>query len=459
MPQSKKKFSVYPLLFLLLIIFLVPGSVAAQSLGSRSLSAGSTGDDVLALQNLLKIAGYDPGAANGIFGAKTRSAVIAFQKAAGITSNGFVGPQTLKILSTYQNSTVHRVRRGDSLYIVAKKSTPAKPVREVLGFYTEDEPGLPGSWSSVQNNAGQITTVAPFYYRLSKENDGTLELMPDIDEVTARKTIAEAHQKQIKVLALVHNMLYGDNQTSKKLTRSIMCNPEAQKRFADNLLQVLRKNNYDGVNIDIENIYEEDKDLYTALIGRVSQVIKAEGYQLTVSLPAKTGAVTTDNSWSEFYDYQAVGQLADQVVIMTYDEHGAYGTPGPIASIDWVEKSIQYVLTQMPSEKVMLGIAAYGFDWPTGNSSGDYFNFTKAMETAKLNNAPVKWDAQAQVPYYTYQSSSGVQHQVWFENKDSLIHKLDLVNKYNLRGIGIWRLGMEDPGYWPVINDKFIIKK
>jgi spore germination protein len=49
---------------------------------------------------------------------------------------------------------------------------------------------------------------------------------------------------------------------------------------------------------------------------------------------------------------------------------------------------------------------------------------------------------------------SAGQHQVWFENSRSLAYKLDLVNKYDIKGVAIWRLGQEDPGYWQVLRDK-----
>ncbi len=65
------------------------------------LSIGSRGSDVIRLQNALRSAGYDPGAADGIFGARTRAAVTAFQRAKGLGVDGIVGPKTNGALARY----------------------------------------------------------------------------------------------------------------------------------------------------------------------------------------------------------------------------------------------------------------------------------------------------------------------------------------------------------------------
>jgi spore germination protein YaaH len=95
-----------------------------------------------------------------------------------------------------------------------------------------------------------------------------------------------------------------------------------------------------------------------------------------------------------------------------------------------------------------MGVAGYGYDWPRAGK-GRAVTYNSAMDTARKNGATIHWDAKAKAPYYRY----GNGRQVWFESKQSLSYKLAIVNKFSLAGIAIWRLGQEDPGYWPIIKD------
>jgi Putative peptidoglycan binding domain len=64
-----------------------------------TLRPGDTGDNVIALQEALAQAGYDPGSVDGDYGPATTQAVAAFQTAAGLTVDGIAGPETLAALS------------------------------------------------------------------------------------------------------------------------------------------------------------------------------------------------------------------------------------------------------------------------------------------------------------------------------------------------------------------------
>jgi spore germination protein YaaH len=140
-------------------------------------------------------------------------------------------------------------------------------------------------------------------------------------------------------------------------------------------------------------------------------------------------------------------------MIMTYDEHGTWTSAGPVASIGWVTNVVNYARTVIPADKLLLGLAAYGYDWSGAGNKALSLNQINSL--VSTYGGSVQWDTTSQSPYYQYTDGNGIQHTIWFENYNSIGYKCDLVNQNNLLGVGIWRLGLEDPAYWGTINTKF----
>jgi spore germination protein YaaH len=168
-------------------------------------------------------------------------------------------------------------------------------------------------------------------------------------------------------------------------------------------------------------------------------------------VPAKTYG-DGSNPWSAPFDYRQISLYADYVAVMTYDEHGYSTGPGPIASVPWMNSVIQYAVDQMPRAKILLGIPAYGFDW--GDSGAPtYLSYPRAMASLATSGAVLVRDPASDVPHFTY-VKNGQRHEVWFEDARSWAKKLDLVEDYDLGGVAIWRLGMEDPASWRLFPEK-----
>lgn len=333
-----------------------------------------------------------------------------------------------------------------------------KAPREVLGFYTEQEGTYPGSQPTVDSQSASLSSIAPFWYKLDDKRPGSL-----IDSVTAdhkRKVIQSAHEKNVKVYMLVHNLFYETVEKGKQVAGNVLNNDTNRDVFIQNLRNEINQFKYDGINIDMENLNLEDRDSFSLLIKNLSDALKHDGKVVTVSVPANTGD-SRANPWSPWFDYEKLGQYSDGLMIMTYDEHNPRTKPGPSASVDWTEATIRYALKQgVPPSKILLGIAGYGWDWDTtAGEEAKYSSYEELMGQKTKYKAKVVWDASSQTPHFSYVDEKQHNHQVWFENSDSLRLKLDLVEKYNLRGIGIWRLGLEDPMYWKTITEKIKVKK
>lgn len=433
------------LTILLTLLVLLP-ALPPSAMGSQPLTQGDRGPLVSELQWQLKQLGYLQAPATGYFGPQTSAAVTKVQKDYYLTVDGIVGPQTQSILQ--------QLLAGTTPVNTGAGSTNA---RTVLGYFTGDEGYIPSSQASLDAHGNQLTYVTPFRYRLHPSGNGQLSVH-GVSDQEIKQLMTSARKQNVKVLVLVHNLLYDQGTDGRWVAHQTLSDPAKRWALVTNIYNVIRNNDFDGVEIDIENIYSYDKQLFNQFMAELSAKLRPAGYRISVALPAKLSD-TPNKSWADSFEYGTVGRYADQVVIMAYDEHGYSSGPGAIASKQWVENVVRYTLTKIQANKVLLGLPAYGFDWNYDRPAPRYLSHDLAMQTARQYGSSINWNDAAQVPYFTYTDENGSWHQVWFENSSSWAAKLDLVNKYNLQGIAIWRLGMEDSKGWQVIADKFKAKK
>ncbi|MBO8125908.1 MAG: SH3 domain-containing protein [Firmicutes bacterium] len=328
--------------------------------------------------------------------------------------------------------------------------TPAEPGRiisphvpaglQTIGYYATSYPGDDSSLRSMAEAGSTLTGVAPFLFTV----DSYGNIFGDNDW----QAMEQAKKAGRTTLALVHNVR-GD-WFNTQVAHNLLSKEVNRTRAINQILDILKKYGYDGVNLDLEAVKPSDRNYLTSFVRELSWALRPKGYLLTISVPAKTWD-DRNNSWSGAYDYKAIGEYADWVMIMAYDQHYKTGRPGPVAAIDWVEQVVKYAISTIPREKIILGVPTYGYDWPTNGNPGRSVSYAQAMKIARDNGIQPKWHPTYKVPYFSYVSGSMIR-EVWFESSWSLEYKLDLVKKYGLKGIALWRLGLEDPRTWEVIG-------
>lgn len=356
-----------------------------------------------------------------------------------LTDNNVYKAQSL-FKSKYEYISGLKVLGGTGVISDALVQKTINPHKVVLGYATRYGASDNESYKSLVNYSSFIDGVATYTYVTDGYGNMTGTAPADI--------LNYAKNNNKYTLALITNEFDG------QVAKSLLENSQNRRRLIDNILSALKANNYKGVNIDFEGLFPSSRPHFTAFMSELYSTLNPLGFTVTVAVPAKTG----DNpsyAWSGAFDYAQIGRFSDQVVLMTYDEHWSGGPAGPIASIGWVQKVVEYALTVMPAEKIVLGIAAYGYDWPSNGSSAKSLSISKAYSTASSKGAQIKWDQVSKSPYFNYTDSSGIYHTVWFENSTSIEYKLDIVNNYDLHGIAIWRLGLENSDFWTAIATKF----
>ncbi|MGE5552759.1 MAG: glycosyl hydrolase family 18 protein [Betaproteobacteria bacterium] len=314
--------------------------------------------------------------------------------------------------------------------------------RLVYGYYTVNFPGDTDSYNSMIANSWGLTGIIPFLF--------TLESNGNVTGLHNRAALAAAKERGLTTLALVHNL--SGPWFSSSVAHAALSNWVNRSRAVKSIANLVTTYGYDGVNIDLEAVPSYDRNALTSFMRDLSQALRPLGKLVTISVPAKTYD-DRRSSWSGAYDYAALGQYVDLMMLMAYDEHYTKGPAGPIASSPWVDAVASYAASQVSPSKLILGLAGYGYDW-SSTGSAKAVSYSDAIALAKRYGRTIQWHTGSQSPYFTYYRS-GSQHTVWFESADSLAYKLKIVEQRGLRGVALWRLGFEDPRFWSVIGSRW----
>jgi len=413
--------------------------IPVQQVASGVLKPGDSGAAVLSLQQALSRTGHFSGPTTGYFGNLTRESVVAFQRQFGLHADGSAGNDTL-----YAINSVLATLSGMSAAIAAPPVQPLSPSGyEVVSFYCQYKPEDLISYNALKAyGSGVIDAVAMFMFSVTRDGK--------VVGQNPEQALQLAQSMGVKSLALVNNA--PDGRFDRDVATRVLGVPDVRGQAVRSIVDMLKRHGFYGVNLDFENIAPQDRDNYTQFVRELAAALKGEGLMLTLSVPAK---VRDDPalSWSYPFDYVKLGELADRVVIMTYDQHYGGSIPGPVAGVDWVKRVLDYATSCIVSEKILMGVPSYGYDWQIGTSSGRSLPAHRALEQVRTENLRLEWCSVSKVPYYTY-FSGGTSRIVYFENAESTRHKIELVKEYRLRGIAIWRLGYEDPGIWDVIRQE-----
>lgn len=251
-----------------------------------------------------------------------------------------------------------------------------------------------------------------------------------------------------------------DGRFNNYLITQVTNNMDIQQRFISQLVETVQQKGFRGVDIDFEYILAQDRIPFAQFVANVREAVNAVGYPVSVALAPKT----SDDQKGTLYegkDYALLGEAADSVLLMTYEWGYTYGPPMAVAPINMVRQVVEYALTRIPAEKISLGIPNYGYDWTLpfeqGVSRATTIGNVQAPRIAYANNAQIQYDETAQSPFFRY-FKDGQEHEVWFEDVRSMQAKFDLVEEYNLRGMGYWQIMRLFRANWLLLADRFWIQ-
>ncbi|MBQ8821834.1 MAG: LysM peptidoglycan-binding domain-containing protein [Lachnospiraceae bacterium] len=248
---------------------------------------------------------------------------------------------------------------------------------------------------------------------------------------------------------------------STYLISQVVNNQVAIDTLIGNLISVMYQKGYVGVDIDFEYILAEDRDAFTEFVRQVAEQMRANGFHTSIALAPKTSRDQRGLLY-EGKDYRALGEIVDHALLMTYEWGYTYGPPLAVAPINQVRRVVEYAVTEIPPEKLDLGIPNYGYDWPLPYERGVTMATTignvQAVQIAIAQGVEIQYDEIAQSPFFTYETE-GIRHEVWFEDVRSIQQKFELIREFGLGGCGYWQIMRWWRANWRLLYKNFYVEK
>lgn len=300
--------------------------------------------------------------------------------------------------------------------------------------------------------APYLTYLAPFSFQALRDGSLKEPLLNDFPYIS----------KQNKVVLMMVITNQENDQFSEELGRILLNNQNVQNTFLNNIVTTAKKYGFRDIHFDFEHLRAEDKDAYTAFLKKAKERFSKEGWFISIALAPKTSA-TQKGKWYEAHDYKAQGAVVDFVVIMTYEWGYSGGPAQAVSPIGPVRTVLEYAISEIPSQKILMGQNLYGYDWTLPFKPGTTakaISPQQAIDLARKYKVNIQYDYNAQAPYFKYRDESGYEHEVWFEDARSIQAKFNLLKELNLRGMSYWKLGLSFPQNWLLIDNNFIpVKK
>lgn len=380
--------------------------------------------------------------------------------------------QALLIL---EPSVVHTVEAGDTLTSIATEyGTSVQSLVRKNPYLLNEVNLMPGDVLTVeyaQEKLGSLNVTGYAYPYISTET--LREALLYLDELlifsygftTSGTLIPPAMEEPLIEQALefgVDPMLVltpfaETGSFNNQLVKAVSEDLTMQQTLIENLVQAVQQKGYAGVDVDFEYILPEDREGYAAFVGNLRERMNALGYKVSVALAPKISS-EQEGLLYEGMDYALLGANANTVFLMTYEWGYTYGPPMAVAPINKVRQVLDYAVTQIPVEKIYMGIPNYAYDWPLpyerGVTRATSIGNVEAVEIADQNGAQIQFDETAMSPFFNY-TLDGVEHEVWFEDVRSIDVKLRTAKEYGFSGVGYWNLMRPFRANWLLIDSLF----
>ncbi len=289
---------------------------------------------------------------------------------------------------------------------------------------------LDGREKEILPAINSVTDVG--YFGAGLNTFGKLVGVPNPNKL--KKTISNAKQK---FKGNIHLVIV-DN--SRVLTHFCL-NPEfrIRKELIDDIVKSAKS--FDGVQIDFELVSNQDEQHYLSFLKELKK--RLPNKILSVAIPARTKTLEKDA-----YHYEKINQIVDRIIVMAYDEHWATSKPGPVASIQWCKNVMNYALSVLPTEKLVMGLPFYGRGWNTDDTAGAY----RYPSIERLQNSHQITQIVRENDIPSFEIKKEVTYKFYYDDLLSLTTRMDMYKSSGVQNIGFWRVGQEGTDIWDYIK-------
>ncbi len=360
------------------------------------------------------------------------------------------------VISEEKGYTKVRTENGKIGYVKSNKVANTVTIREEIQKTNQIEGKVNLVWdyysevATAPNRNGTtmegVNVVSPAFFQLNSSG----ELTENIGQA-GQEYIEWAHSNGYKIWPMVQNAGNG----MLNVTSQVMNDFNKRQKLIEDIVEECIKYKLDGINIDFENMKQEDKDMYSRFIIELTPRLKDIGVVVSVDVTAPDGSET----WSMCFDRHVIGDVADYIVFMAYDQYGTSSNKaGTTAGYNWVELSLNKFLKteEIENQKIILAIPLYTRLWVedgAGNLIKQSTVTMKNIENVIPSDVNKQWNDELKQYYAEYQDGSYTK-KIWIEDEASLKEKISLITKNNLGGVASWEKGMETDNFWTFLNNE-----
>ncbi|KUO73201.1 MAG: spore gernimation protein [Desulfosporosinus sp. BRH_c37] len=348
---------------------------------------------------------------------------------------------------------INQIRNPNNMPVGLRLYLPQKPRKSVeINAYIDPRMTRARSAGAIDKVGEHLTYLAIFSYAVKR--DGSLTPVEDQPSLNA------AFKDRVLPILVLTN--FENGRFSTEIATTIFTNEVLQDRVLNQALQVMAEKRYRGLDFDFEYLGAKNRARYVRFLQKARQLLKTRGYFISAALAPKFRAEQRGVLY-EGHDYQAIGQVVNFIFLMTYEWGWSGGSPMAVSPINLMRQVMQYAISVVPKEKIMMGMPLYGYDWTLPYVPGGKFAKSispqRALELAIRYGVSINYDKVSQAPWFRYTDEQGARHEVWFEDARSMQAKFDLVKELGIRGFYYWVLGNDFPQNWLLIEDNFLVRK
>lgn len=305
------------------------------------------------------------------------------------------------------------------------------------------------STPSLEHNADKINVVFPEWFFIDTVGNDKLQSRIDAGG------LADMRKRNLRIIPILTNFNSSKSDFDGSLLRNILNSPRTQQQFIQSLIDTLSFYHFAGINIDFEELEDASGPALTKFQQNLYQQLHAKNLLITEDIPVG------DDS----YNIEELEKVNDYIVLMAYDQSSPTSAPGPISDQKWIEQAVDKVADIIPSNKIILGIAGYGYDWieytdDNGKTVKEVktLTYAQAIDNARLSGAVIEYDNNSYNLHYSYiekdnfakggKVGKNVKHEIWFVDAATSFNIMRFADEYGLAGTALWRLGSEDPRLW-----------
>lgn len=395
------------------------------------------------------------------------------------------GIRNMNALSVGQNliipvgNQIHTVKAGQSLYTIARSHNIS--LDELLGANPNLSPPYliyPGQRINIPIDAKKLGTIEVngFLYP-SITNENLRKTLPHLTYVSIfscnitedggivppsgdERIINAAISANAAPLLVLTNLQEGAGFSSD-IIAGFLGNEAVWDDLINSLIELMRRKGYFGLNIDFEYIPRQYREAYNQFLRRVKSRLSPLSFKLFTCLAPKISDTQVGTLY-EAHDYAVHGEIADRVIIMTYEWGYILGPPMAVSPYDQIRRVLDYSVSRIPPDKLLMSMPGYGYDWTLPYTRGTRavnLSIEQASDLANRVGAEIQFDVDSMTPFFEYTDQNGRMHIVWFDDAKSAEAKLRLIYEYGLAGVSYWTINVFWTQNWATLDSLFNVKK